>query len=58
MMLSANTLIIVRIAEPFWCLAGLIIAYYHLAPAESNLETSEVKEKSTVLEQDLVKGEI
>ncbi len=46
--LSANTFIIVRIAEPFWCLAGLIVAYYHLTPAESNLHVSEETEESSV----------
>jgi O-antigen ligase len=37
---GANTFIIVRIMEPFWCLAGLVIALSTMDEEDSNLSTS------------------
>lgn len=42
--LSANSFMIVRIAEPFWCLMGLTTAYSAFAKSTS-LDTTKVMEK-------------
>ena len=46
--LTANTFIIVRIAEPFWCLAGLIVAFSHQQAANSNLLDEPAAASETV----------
>ncbi len=45
--MSANTFIIVRIAEPFWCIAGLIVAYFFLPAADSNLLNGKQEKTNT-----------
>ncbi len=48
--LTANTFIIVRIAEPFWCIAGLMVSLSHLQMAkdqEKNL-TSDAPQPENV----------
>ncbi len=48
---SANSFIIVRIAEPFWCLTGLIVAYSFLPAAKSNLKEEEQKPSITKFQE-------
>ena len=42
---TANTFIIVRIAEPFWCLAGLTVIYSLKSMPNSNLKTESISNK-------------
>lgn len=53
---SANTFIIVRIAEPFWCLAGLMVVSSHLYTANSNL-LEEPVETSEEVSNEITEGE-
>ena len=46
--LSANTFLIVRIAEPFWCLTGLIVVFSHQQMAKSNLLEESAKASEAV----------
>ena len=54
--ITANTFIIVRIAEPFWCLAGLIVAFSYHQAANSNL-LEESAETSEEVANEIIEGE-
>lgn len=54
---TANTFLIVRIAEPFWCLAGLIVVSSHQYTADSNLLKERAAEAEVVTD-DVSEGEI
>ncbi len=54
--MTANTFIIVRIAEPFWCLTGLIVAYSYTMAKSNLVEEAEV-EISAEQEEKIQKGD-